>query len=319
MHHVELITRLESEHMSGLEELIVAARAADGHEPVGEHKFLRLKHGSDVALAFLAYEGERLVGYAHTLTFDSADSRRVSCELTVHPQFRRQGIGSALLERIIAHAEAEAAQRLDLWAYNHSPAGQAIATRFGFRETRRLLHMHRHPGPPPVPARPEGASVRAFRPGEDDEMWLALNNSIFAGHPENGDWTLEDFEARTRQPWFDPDDLLILEVDDKPAGFHWLKVEEREGEGRVGEVYVIGTLPEYHGRGLGHYLLAEGLAHLSERGVDAVAVYVDQSNERAVALYWSFEFHHHHVDVLYSLALPRAAAEEPAKYECASG
>jgi mycothiol synthase len=303
MHHVEVISRLEGEHIDDLEDLIDAARQADGHEPLGEHKFLRLKRGSDVAIAMLAYEGERLVGYAHTLIFEASGERRISCEMMVRPVFRRQGIGKALLARIIEHAEAEGAARLDLWSYNDTPAGRALAGLFSFEETRRLLHMHRHPGPPPVPDRPEGASTRPFRPGVDDEIWLALNNRVFAGHPENGEWTMEDFLARTRQPWFNPDDLLILDVDGQLAGFHWLKVEQRENEGRVGEVYIIGAAPEYHGRGLGRYLLAEGLTHLSQRGVDAVAVYVDQSNERAVALYWSFEFHHHHADVLYSLAL----------------
>jgi mycothiol synthase len=104
----------------------------------------------------------------------------------------------------------------------------------------------------------------------------------------------------------------MLEVDGKPAGFCWLKVQAKGDEGMVGEVYIIGTAPEYHGRGLGRHLLAEGLRHLSERGVDAVAVYVEQTNERAVALYWSFEFHHHHVDVLYSLPLPAGAVEAEA-------
>ncbi len=304
MQNVEVISRLEGEHIEELESLIVAAKATDGHEPFGEHKFLRLKRGADLAVGLMAYDDERLVGYAHTLTFDVAGERRVSCELTVHPQFRRKGIGRTLLSRIIEHARSQGAPRVELWAYNDSPASRAIASDFAFEETRRLLHMHRHPGPAPIPTPPEGASVRPFHPGADDEMWLALNNRIFAGHPENGEWTMDDFSARLSQPWFRPDDLLILEIDGDPAGFHWLKVEEREGEGRVGEVYVIGATPEYHGRGLGRFLLATGLTHLSERSVDAVAVYVDQSNERAVALYESFEFHHHHVDILYSLALP---------------
>jgi len=308
MRNVEVISRLEGEHVDELEDLIVAAKAADGHEPFGEHKFLRLKRGSDLAIGVIAYEDKRLVGYGHTLTFDSAGERRVSCELTVHPQFRRRGIGQTLLSRIIEHARSEGAQRVDLWAYNDSHASRAIASDFAFKETRRLLHMHRHPGPAPIPAPLKGASVRPFQPGADDEMWLALNNRIFAGHPENGEWTMDDFRARLRQPWFDPEDLLILEIHGDPAGFHWLKVEEREGEGRVGEVYVIGAAPEYHGRGLGRFLLAKGLTHLSKRNVDAVAVYVDQSNERAVALYESFEFHHHHVDVLYSLTLPAEAS-----------
>jgi mycothiol synthase len=304
MQNIEVISRLEGEHIDEIEHLVTAAKEADGHEPFGEHKFLRLRHGSDLAIGFMAYENKQLVGYAHTLTFDSAGERRVSCELTVHPQFRRKGIGRALLSHIIEHTRSQRALRLDLWAYSDSPASRAIASDFGFEETRRLLHMHRHSGPAPIPTAPEGASVRPFRPGEDDEMWLALNNRIFAGHPENGEWAMDDFRARLRQPWFKPDDLLVLEIDGDPAGFHWLKIEEREGEGRVGEVYVIGAAPEHHGRGLGRFLLATGLTHLSKRDVDAVAVYVDQSNERAVALYESLEFHHHHVDPLYSLTLP---------------
>lgn len=311
MQNVEVISRLEDEHIEELESLIVAAKAADGHEPFGEHKFLRLKRGADLAVGFMAYEDKRLVGYAHTLTFDAAGERRVSCELTVHPQFRRKGIGRTLLSHIIEHARSQGALRVELWAYNDSPASRAIASDFAFAETRRLLHMHRHPGPAPIPAPPEGASVRPFHPGADEEMWLDLNNRVFAGHPENGEWTMDDFSARLRQPWFRPEDLLILEIDGIPAGFHWLKVEEREGEGRVGEVYIIGAAPEYYGRGLGRFLLATGLTHLSKRDVDAVAVYVDQSNERAVALYESFEFHHHHVDILYSLTLP-AQSNPPA-------
>ena len=311
MHHVEVISRLEGEHVDQLEELIAAATAVDMHEPIGEHKFLRMRHGDDLAVGFMAYEGDRLVGYAHTLTFGSGGGRRVSCEMVVHPELRRSGIGRALMQYVAKHAESQGAHRLDVWAYNDSQASQHFASSFGLTESRRLLHMHRHPGPPPVVAAPEDASVRAFRMGED-EAWLALNNHIFAGHPENGSWTLADFHARTGQPWFEAQDLLMLEVDGQLAGFCWVKIEERGDEGRIGEIYVIGTAPEYHGRGLGRYLLGEALRHLSGRDVKAVAVYVDQSNDRAVALYWSFEFHHHHVDVLYSLPLPVSPAEERA-------
>ena len=309
MHHIEIISRLDVERVEELEELIDAATEADGHEPIGEHKFLRMRHGDDVTIGFLAYEERRLVGYAHTLTFRDGAERRVSTEIVVHPDVRRSGIGGALLQYVIRHAESEGAQRLDLWAYNDSDSSRAMTTAFNLEVTRRLMHMHRHPGPPPIVATPEGVRIRPFRPGEDDERWLELNNRIFAEHPENGTWTLDDLRARMSQPWFRADDLLMLEVNGQLAGFCWVKVEERGDEGQVGEIYIIGTSPEYHGRGLGRYLLGEALRHLSRREVDAVAVYVDQSNERAVALYWSFEFHHHHVDVLYSMPLPAEQRE----------
>jgi mycothiol synthase len=309
MHHIEIITRLEGEHVEELAELIAAATEADGHDPIGEHKFLHLRRGDDLAVGFLAYEGKRLVGYAHTLTFRAGDKRRVSCEIVVHPDCRRSGIGGALLTFVIRHAEAQKAVRMDLWAYNDSPASRVMTKAFHLEPTRKLLHMHRHPGPPPVVETPPDVRIRPFRPGEDDERWLALNNRIFAEHPENGSWTPDDLHARMAQPWFHPDDVLMLEVEGELAGFCWVKVQERGDEGRIGEIYIIGTAPAYPGRGLGRYLLGEALRHLSNRHVNACAVYVESTNERAVALYWSFEFHHHHVDVLYSLPLPAEVRE----------
>lgn len=303
MHHVEIVSRLEDEHVDHLEDLIKAVMKIDDHEPIGEHKFLRLKQGDDVGVAMLAYESGELVGYAHTLSYGHGGERRVSCELVIHPDHRRQGIGGALLQRVIDHARAQAAPRLDLWAYNDSKASRHLATGYAFEPQRRLLHMHRHPGEPPRPAAPNGARVRAFRATEEDETLVQLNNRIFEQHPEQGHWTIEDLRTRMDQPWFDAQDVLMLEVDGELAGFCWLKVEERGSEGRIGEIYVIGTSPDFRGRGLGHFLLSEALQHLSRREIEAVAVYVDELNEDGVRLYESFDFHHHHVDVCYTRLL----------------
>jgi mycothiol synthase len=212
MHHVEVISQLEGRQVDHLDELIEAASAVDHHEPIGEHKYLRLRHGDDLAIGFMAYEvhaepgesrGRRdgaLVGYAHTLTYGEGAERRVSCEVVVHPDHRRGGVGKTLVGYIVRHAEAEGAARLDLWAYNDSMASRGLTADLGFEPTRRLLHMHRHAGPPPVVPAPEGATIRRFVAGQDEEMWVALNNRVFADHPEQGSWTLEDLRVRAGQP-----------------------------------------------------------------------------------------------------------------------
>lgn len=300
MHHIEIVSQLDARHLEQLPALIDAATRADGHEPLGEHKFLRLRRGDDLAAAVLAFEDGRLAGYAHTVTYGEGPVRRASCEFVVHPDLRRRGVGRLLLSHAIMHAHSQRARRLDLWAYNDSAASARIAAQFGFWPSRRLLHLHRHMlDVPPVPERP-GVAVRAFIPGRDDAAWLALNNRIFAAHPENGAWTLDDLRARMAQPWFDPDDMLLLEADGALAGFCWLKLEQRPAEGRVGEIYVVGTAPEHQGRGLGKLLLARGLAHLARRAADLAAIYVDDSNRPALALYEAAAFHHHHVDVCYA-------------------
>ncbi len=303
MYHVEVVSQLEARHMAQLPLLLDAASRADGHEPLGEHKFLRLQRGDDLALAMLAFEGNALAGYAQTVTYGNDDDRRASCELVVDPSRRRRGVGRLLLSRAISTAQSKRVLDFDLWAYNDTAASQHVAAQFGFAPARRLLHLHRHMRSAPAIQPMPDMWIRAVRPGLDDDAWLGLNNRIFAEHPENGRWTIEDLRARMAQPWFRADDVLMLEVDGELAGFCWLKIEERTDEGRVGEVYVIGTAPERQGRGLGRYLLGAGLARLRERDAAVAAIYVDQSNSPAVALYTANGFHYHHVDVCYTRAL----------------
>jgi mycothiol synthase len=317
MHHIEVVSQLEGQHLAQLPELIEASTRADGHEPLGEHKFLRIKRGDDLATALLAYEEGRLAGYAHTLAYGEDGTRRVSCEFVVHPDERGRGVGKLLLSRALEHAEGLGAKRMDVWAYNDSKASTRLARELGFAPRRRLLHLHRHLTSVPGREQLPGVMIRAYRPGMDDAEWLALNNRIFSGHPENGCWTIDDLRARLVQPWFDAADFLVLEVEGTMAGFCWLKVEERSGEGRVGEIYVIGTAPEHRGRGLGKHLVAEALEHLRRREVNVAAIYVDEANAAAVALYELSGFHYHHVDVCYSRELA-VAATIPAADEVAA-
>jgi len=303
MHHLEIVSQLETRHLEQLPRLLDAATRADGHEPLGEHKFLRLQRGDDLSLAILAFEGGELAGYAHTVTYGEVEARRASCELVVDPPRRRRGVGRMLLSHALMIAHSKGARELDLWAYNDTAASQGMAGQFGFSTARRLLHLHRHMRSAPAASSVPGVTIRPVRPGADDEAWLALNNRIFAGHPENGRWTLSDLRARMAQPWFRPDDVLMLEAGGMLVGFCWLKIEERAPEGRVGEIYVIGVAPEQRGAALGRYLLAAALSRLRERDATIAAIYVDQSNEAAVGLYTSSAFHYHHVDVCYTRTL----------------
>ncbi|MGN9893033.1 mycothiol synthase [Micromonospora sp. L31] len=257
---------------------------ADGADPFDEHTLLRLRdpEAPAVHLTARATDGT-LTGYAHVDTSDPAAG--VGAELAVHPAYRRRGTGRALARGVLAAASGP----VRAWAHGDHPSAAALAVDLGFTRARVLWQLRRSLAAAlPAPRLPDGVVLRAFRPGADDEAWLALNTRAFAAHPEQGRWTPADLRARLAEPWFDPAGFLLAveEASGRLLGFHWTKVHERPGSARIGEVYVLGVDPAAHGGGLGRALTTAGLAHLRDaRGLDRVMLYVDESNSSAVALY----------------------------------
>lgn len=237
-------------------------------------------------------------GRARVLGDDSgvAVVRDGEVEIVVRREARGRGIGSRLVEQVLALGD-DAPVRA--WAHGDHPAARALAARQGWSAERTLLQL-RAPVPTTAadPGIPDGHRLDAFRAGsaEDETDWLALNASAFASHPEQGRMTLDDLRARESDAWFSGDDLVLLrDADGRLAGSCWLKVEDG-----VGEYYAVAVRPDLQGRGLGGVLMRAGAARLVDRGLDAVALYVEGDNAPALALYRRQGFVDHTVDVQYA-------------------
>jgi mycothiol synthase len=189
------------------------------------------------------------------------------------------GRARALVDAAVDAVRVRGGGLLQVWRTNPTPATDAAALAAGLVAHRDLLQMRRSLPLPPSVAAP--LPVRSFVPGEDEVAWLEVNNRAFAWHPEQSNWDLATLVERESQPWFDPDGFLLYEEGGRLAGFCWTKVHP----GGVGEIYVIGVDPEFGGRGLGRRLTVAGLDHLSGRGQTVAMLYVEGTNDVALALY----------------------------------
>ncbi len=284
------------ERVAAVLRVVDAATEADGVRPLSEHVLLHLRYGGLApARDLLGYAGEDLVAYAHLDLADPAEG--AGAELVVHPAHRRRGYGRALVERLLAESPGG---RLRLWAHGNHPGAAKLAGALGFRAVRELWRMRRSLDAPlpevPVPA---GVRIRAFVPGQDDAAWVALNARAFAGHPEQGRWTLEDLRTRMREPWFDPEGFFLAEreSDGRLVGFHWTKIHD--GDEPIGEIYVLGVDPEAQGGGLGKALALVGLRHLRSRGLGTAMLYVEATNAPAIRVYEAMGFAHWDTDVMF--------------------
>lgn len=291
--------RLSPPEIADVLALARAAGDADGADPFDEHTLLRLRDPQAPTHHLIARATDgTLTGYAHLdITNPTAGT---GVELAVHPAYRRRGTGRALARVVRAAVTGP----LRAWAHGDHPSAAALAVDLDYRRTRVLWQLRRPlTAPIPEPPLPDGVTLRPFRPGADDDAWLALNAAAFADHPEQGRWTAADLRARRDEPWFDVAGfLLAVDPAGQLLGFHWTKIHERAGSARIGEVYVLGVAPAAHGGGLGKALTAAGLAYLRNRqGLDRVMLYVDESNTAAVALYERLGFARWSAHVNYQL------------------
>ncbi|WP_156754502.1 mycothiol synthase [Actinokineospora pegani] len=276
---------------AGTLDLLRAAAEVDGRAEVVDlpKEFRRGEHTGVVRPDGL------LVGHAHLNTDGDSFGRQVA-EVTVHPAHRRQGLGTELVERVLAHA----AQGVRFWSHGDHPAAAAIGAKLGLRRVRELLVMARDLDEElPEPVWPEGVRVRTFVPGQDEAAVVAVNKRAFDWHPEQGALTVADLEETERAGWFDPGGFfLAVDPDDELLGFHWTKVHP-DG---TGEVYVVGVDPSAQGGGLGKALTLVGIRHLRAVGRPRVILYVESDNHPAVAVYRRLGFTRSAADVQWGAA-----------------
>jgi mycothiol synthase len=294
---IETATSLSPDDAAAVRALATAAGSADGVAPLSEQTLLRLADDSGAIQHLLARRDGQVVGYAELEATGPGENAEFAAELIVGPHHRRQGIGRELAEAAITLAGAA---QLRVWAHGDGAGARALAEQMGFVRSRVLLQMRRDlAGELPEAQWPPGMVVRTFKPGADEVGWLAVNAAAFATHPEQGRWQMADLEQRESQDWFDPHGFFLAERDGTLVGFHWTKVH-RDERPPIGEVYVVGVLPEAAGQGLGRALTLAGLHHLQGLGLGSVLLYVDESNVAALKTYERLGFSRWATDVMYS-------------------
>ena len=296
--------------LSDVRALVSAAAESDGNPPLSEQTLVTLRAadaGEHSVLTLALYSPDEnsdpatardLAGFA--VVVDDPDGTGV-LEIAVHPSYRNQGVAERLVDEL---KNTRGFAGLLAWSHGNHEAAADLAARFGYGPVRELWKMRLATAAAqlPDPVVPEGVTLRAFVPGKDEDAWLAANKAAFAHHPEQGNMTRADLDARMAEPWFDPAGfLLAVDASDRILGFHWTKVHPRHGgHPAIGEVYVVGVTPAAQGSGLGKALTIAGIKYLQDLGLHAVMLYVDADNVPAVSLYRRLGFTRWDIDVMYA-------------------
>ncbi len=225
-------------------------------------------------------------------------------ELWTHPDHRRQGHGTRLLDWAEGRARAavtagvggppDKPHQFGGAGPDSVPAVAGFAAANGFEPFRYHFDMRRPLGDPiPEAALPEGLEIRPVTPDHHRPIWKA-DEEAFRDHWDHAEPVEGDFERFFGDPDIDTSLWQIAWDGAEVAGLviNGIYAHENEQTGeKVGWLDGVATRRPWRGRGVAGALIARSLAVLRDRGMEIAALGVDAENPTgALRLYESFGF-----------------------------
>ncbi len=243
---------------------------------------------------FLAWEGERLVGWTNMYVArgnPNVDTETaIWCWGVVHPQWRRRGLGRRLLEAAYARA-SELLPEIEVPRVNFGSSTRdveedrkALYEGFGMRPVRYTVNLARPiNGDVPPLVVPDGYRLRTFDPERDTEAAWQVDNAAFRDHWGHTQSELEDFVHWLQVPHFQPELWYLAEEQTTGEvvglGLNLIDTDWIARTGRQeGYVNTLAVLREHRQQGLGTALLVQSLHALRQAGMEGVHLHADSEN-----------------------------------------
>lgn len=243
--------------------------------------------GAPVAYAFVLVEDNRL----------SAGLDDAYIEFEVVPEARGRGLEESLVSRCTEYIKSRGVGKGRSRVVDVESWRLAVLSSVGFKDAYRVFTLVRK-GRAPVPEvpLPEGVTVvrRPCKECGDEELTRIVEafNDSFKDHLSFAPEDPQKF-IRYRDVGQDPEIISIAMAGDDIAGLCLSDVSkvynERNGT-KWGWVGVLGVRQRYRRRGLGRFLLADGMRWILEQGMDTIHIGVFAKNENALGLYLSVGF-----------------------------
>jgi ribosomal protein S18 acetylase RimI-like enzyme len=294
-------------------EVFAAAAAADGLDEIVTApdiaNFIENPIDSDPAFDTVIAEVEgRIIGYAwtsHKLEA-SGENGQPATEIHqhrgyVHPEWRRRGLATAILERFWRRAEARrlsddpaTPRLLQSFLLESETGGHALVRRFGYRPIRYSFIMRRDLSQPiPSVPLPEGLEVRPALPEHRRQIWEA-EREAFQDHWGYAPWPEGAYQRFLNFPHYDLSLWRVAWDGDQVAGsvLSYINEEENRLHGRrLGWAEDISVRRPWRRRGLARALISSSLEALKARGMSVASLGVDAENRTgALRLYESLGF-----------------------------
>lgn len=233
-------------------------------------------------VSLLAYDGSRPIGRAQLAMDNTANVDAIEVDLDVHPEFRRQGVGTSLIREAMAVARIRGRTNAVAWGVQSDPASAFWAARgFGeaYVERSSLLQiaavdwpLMQHWVDAAQPARDAGYRL-TFWPalpddGIDDVIALAVGmadaplDDLAIDHATPSATSLQEWTRRWSDHGSERWSMIIHAPDGRPAAITGVLIHATRPH--IAWQRSTTTLAEHRNRGLGRWVKAAMMQRLHQ-------------------------------------------------------
>lgn len=256
-------------------------------------KKLQRPHYSPSQDLFLAIRNKNVVGFLN-LTPELRIGR-IILEGSVHPDHRRRGLASEMLNSGLKRTTDVKAKVLHVCFSEGNVAAKSLLKKWDFTPVRCFLELKlKLPEVFRKTTQLSWVKIDPFKPGEETLLTI-IQNKCFTGMwgfcpntEEEIRYYLDLTESRLK-------DVMAARSrkDERILGYCWTQTMgkiQKAFSKKKGRIHMFGIDPDYQRKGLGRRLLLAGLCYLKEKGAEVVELSVDKENKGACFLYRSLGF-----------------------------
>ena len=289
---------LPEQDLSALSRMLTEIESIDRDGEDTSEEYLRASlawpnYHPDQAVWVAETEG-KLVGYGVAL---EQPSERCTIYVVTHPDHRRQGLGSQLLDLTRNRASEMGTKAILVYANEHNDASNLFLAHHGFHQVGSIgsLKLNTHTEVPAAEF-PEGFTLKRYSQVNDPLILLKALNECYLGmwgHQHDDNPSEEERKSPRFLQYYDANDILIL-FDDKDSifGICSLKSQgKREADRELSDLLDgPGIIQEFREQGYQRSLVLAGIEHLRKRGTRPITLEFWGDNENTLNIYRSLGF-----------------------------
>ncbi len=210
----------------------------------------------------------------------------------LRPGHRRKGLARKLLTRAMKRARELGAEVAHVNVPEDDEVAKTVLSRLGFNCIKRFHELKLDMARLDWQEAEEAAhKCRSLKRGEEDIL-THIQNRSFTGTWGYNPNTPDTIAYYIRLGGFSPEKVILACEENDVTGYCWTEIlhDEESSSGLEGEIHMLGTDPDFRGRGIGRRALLAGLVYLRSKGVQVAGLTVDSDNTEACGLYKSVGF-----------------------------